>query len=56
MEFMPTLRADAEVVYLALPRLKWTVCRTFVPSRNVTVPVGLPDPFMTGVMVAVNIT
>ncbi len=35
MEFLPTLRANAEVVYLALPRLKWAVCRTFVPSRNV---------------------
>ena len=56
MESLPTPRANAEVVYLALPRLKRAVCRTLVPSRNVTVPVGLPDPFTTGVTVAVKVT
>ena len=56
MEFVPTPRANAEVVYLALPRVKWAVCRTVVPSKNVTVPVGLPEPFTTDVMVAVKVT
>ena len=27
-----------------------------MPSRNVTVPVGVPDPFTTGVTVAVKVT
>ena len=32
------------------------MANTVVPSKNWTLPVGLPDPFTTGVTVAVNVT
>ena len=51
---MPT--ANAEVVNVAIPPLSAPVPIGLPPSRNVTVPVGVPAPGATGETVAVNVT
>ena len=44
---------NPEVVYVACPPLSVTVASGVLPSRNVTVPVGVP---LVAVTVAVNVT
>ena len=51
---MPTARA--EVVNVAMPPLSVPVPIGLPPSRNVTVPVEVPAPGVTGETVAVNVT
>ena len=51
---MPT--ASAEVVNVAMSPLSVPVPIGLPPSRNVTVPVGVPAPGATGETVAVNVT
>jgi hypothetical protein len=51
---VPTVRD--EVVKVALPELKLAVPSVVEPSRNVTVPVGVPEPGATALTVAVNVT
>ena len=51
---MPT--ASAEVVNVAMPPLSVPVPIGLPPSRNVTVPTGVPDPGATAETVAVNVT
>ena len=51
---MPT--ASAEVVKVAMPPLSVPVPMGLPPSRNVTVPTGVPAPGATGDTVAVNVT
>ena len=51
---MPTDRAD--VVNVAIPALSVPVPIGLPPSRNVTVPTGVPAPGATGDTVAVNVT
>jgi hypothetical protein len=41
---------------LAVPELKVAVARAALPSRNVTLPVGVPEPGATALTVAVNVT
>jgi len=48
--------AKAEVVNVAMPPLSVPVPMGLPPSKNVTVPVGVPDPGATGETVAVNVT
>ena len=45
-----------EVAKLALPELKVAVPKVAAPSRNVTVPVGVPVAGATGLTVAANVT
>ena len=55
IEWLPT--ASAEVVNVAIPEpFKVPVPRVVEPSRNVTVPVGTPDPGASEVIVAVKVT
>ena len=54
IECEPT--ANAEVVNVAVPPDTVPVPRVVVPSRKVTVPVGLPAPGATGATVAVKVT
>ena len=51
---MPTVKA--EVVNVAMPPLSVPVPMGLPPSRNVTVPVGVPAPGATAETVAVNVT
>ncbi len=51
---MPTARA--EVVNVATPPLSVPVPMGLPPSRNVTVPVGVPAPGATAETVAVKVT
>jgi hypothetical protein len=51
---LPTVSVD--VVNVALPADKVAVPRVVAPSRNVTVPVGVPEAGATAVTVAVNVT
>src|SRR2546425_12642574 len=46
----------AEVANVAVPLASVAVPRLFVPSRKVTVPVGVPAPGATAATVAVNVT
>ena len=48
--------ASEEMANVALPELKVAVPSVEAPSRNVTVPVGVPVPGETALTVAVNIT
>jgi len=48
--------ASANAVNVAIPPLSVPVPIGLPPSRNVTVPVGVPDPGATGEIVAVNVT
>src|SRR5260370_1296918 len=48
--------ASADVVKVAMPLLSVPVPIGLPPSRNVTVPVAVPDPGATGDTVAVNVT
>jgi hypothetical protein len=48
--------AKAEVVNVAIPPLNVPVPIGLPPSRNVTVPTGVPAPGATGDTVAVNVT
>jgi hypothetical protein len=48
--------ARDEVVNVAIPELRLAVPRTEPPSRNVTVPVGVPEPGATGETWTVNVT
>src|ERR1700752_419363 len=54
MVWLPT--ASAEVVNVAIPPLSVPVPMGLPPSRNVTVPVGVPLPGATGETVAVKVT
>src|SRR5689334_15022701 len=47
---------NAAVVKVAWPELRLPVPNVFVPSLNVTVPVGVPAPGATALTVAVNVT
>ena len=51
---MPT--DSDEVVKVARPALKLAVPSVAAPSRNVTVPVGVPTPGATALTVAVKVT
>ena len=51
---MPTAKED--VVNVATPLLSVPVPMGLPPSRNVTVPVGVPVPGATGETVAVKVT
>jgi hypothetical protein len=51
---LPT--ASAEVANVALPEVKVAVPSVAAPSRNVTVPVGVPAPGETALTVAVKVT
>ena len=51
---MPT--DSDEVVKVALPAAKPAVPSVVAPSRNVTVPVGVPEPGKSALTVAVNVT
>ncbi len=51
---MPTVKL--EVVKLALPPESVTLPRVFVPSLNVTVPVGVPIKEKVGATVVVKVT
>jgi hypothetical protein len=48
--------ANVLVVNVAMPPDTAPVPRVVVPSKNVTVPVGLPAPGLTTVTVAVKVT
>jgi hypothetical protein len=52
--WLPT--ASDEVVKVARPKLKVAVPSVAAPSRNVTVPVAVPEPGATALTVAVNVT
>lgn len=54
MVWLPTARA--EVVSVATPPAKVPVPMGLPPSRNVTVPVAVPEPGAPAEMVAVNVT
>jgi hypothetical protein len=45
-----------EIVKVAMPELRFAVPRVEVPSKKVTVPVGIPEPGATALTVAVNVT
>ena len=49
-------KASAVVENVATPRLRFPVPMELPPSRNVTVPVGVPDPGATGETAAVKVT
>ena len=51
MLLLPTVRLV--VVHMAVPLLNGTVASIVEPFRNVTVPVGVPEP-LAGVTVAVR--
>src|SRR6185437_13762631 len=51
---LPTARAD--VLKVAIPPVSVPVPIGLAPSRNVTVPVGVPAPGATAETVAVNVT
>ena len=48
--------ASVEVVKVALPPARVPAPMLAPPSRNVTVPVGVPDPGKAALTVAVNVT
>lgn len=48
--------ASAKVVNVATPPISVPVPMGLPPSRNMTVPVGVPDPGAAGEMVAVKVT
>ena len=55
IEWLPI--ASPDVVNVAIPEpFKVPVPRVVEPSRNVTVPVGTPDPGASEVIVAVKVT
>ena len=54
MECVP--EASKEVASVACPPLSVPVPRLVAPSRNVTVPVGVPAAGATGLTVAVSVT
>ena len=55
IEWLPT--ASADVVNVAIPEpSKVPVPSVVNPSMNVTIPVGMPEPGATTVIVAVNVT
>ena len=54
IEWLPT--ASVEVVNVALPPDSAPVPICVPPLKNLTVPVGIPDPGATRLRVAVNVT
>jgi hypothetical protein len=52
--WLPTVRD--ELAKVALPELKLDVPSVATPSKNVTVPVGVPEPGATALTVAVKVT
>ena len=55
IEWLPIVKAD--VLNVATPEpFNVPVPRVVEPSRNVTVPVGVPEPGALAVIVAVNVT
>ena len=44
------------VLQVPCPLTRVTVARVVLPSRNVTVPVGVPDPGLDALTVAMNVT
>ena len=52
--WLPTVNAD--VLNVVWPELRVPVPNMAVPSLNVTVPVGVPEPGVTAETVAANVT